>query len=120
MVRIIEGQGVLMTANPPALAGRLLPSLSTTSASIPRNGLVAEPGFKGTVGKGVIRMEPVSVCHQVSMIGLSPPVTRWNHSQASGLIGSPTLPRMRRLERSNFLGQLSPYLIRRRIAVGVV
>ena len=108
MVRIIEGQGFLMTARPPALAGRLLPLLSTTSASMPRNGLVAEPGFKGTVGRGVIRIDPVSVCHQVSMIGLSPPAARWNHSQASGLIGSPTLPRIRRVERSYFLGQSSP------------
>src|SRR5574341_1551124 len=70
-----------MMANPPALAGRLFPSRSTTSASMPRNGLVAEPGFKGTVGKGVMRMDPVSVCHQVSMIGLSLPVTRWNLAQ---------------------------------------
>ena len=37
---------------------------------------VAEPGFSGTVGKGVMRMAPVSVCHQVSMIGLSPPAAR--------------------------------------------
>src|SRR5689334_16557995 len=104
MVRIIEGHGFLITANPPWFAGNGLPCRSTTSASIPKNGLVAEPGFKGTLGRGVMRIAPVSVCHHVSIIGLSPPAARWNHSQASGLIGSPTLPRMRRLERSYFFG----------------
>src|SRR5579884_4316559 len=120
MVRIIAGQGFLITAKPPALAGRLLPSRSTTSASTPRNGRVADPGLSGTQGRGVTRIMPVSVCHQVSMIGLSPPVARWNHSHASGLIGSPTLPRMRREERSYFFGHSSPYFINRRMAVGVV
>src|SRR3989442_9708010 len=91
MVRIIEGHGFLMTARPPALAGRLLPSLSTTSASMPRKGLVAVPGFKGPVGRGVIRMDTVSVCLQVSMIGLYPPAARWKHYLAFGFIRSPTL-----------------------------
>ena len=71
MVRIMAGQGFVMTAKPPALGGRLLPCRSTTSASMPKNGRVAEPGFKGTVGRGVIKIMPVSVCHQVSMMGLS-------------------------------------------------
>ena len=41
----------------------------------PKNGLVAEPGLSSVApGSGVIRMPPVSVCHQVSTIGqrLSP------------------------------------------------
>ena len=41
-------------------------------------------------------MPPVSVCHQVSTIGQRPsPTTRWYQSQASGLIGSPTVPSSR-------------------------
>ena len=48
-------------------------------------------------GRGEMRMPPVSVCHQVSTIGQRPsPTTRWYHSQASGLIGSPTEPSRRR------------------------
>ena len=44
---------------------------------------------------------PVSVCHHVSMIGqFSLPTYLWYHIHASGLIGSPTEPRMlRRLHR---------------------
>ena len=109
-----------MAANPPALAGRLLPARSTTSASTPRKGRVADPGLSGTQGSGVTKIMPVSVCHQVSMMGFVPPVTRWYHSQASGLIGSPTLPSTRSVERSYFFGQSSPYLMSNRIAVGVV
>ena len=47
-------------------------------------------------GSGVIRMRPVSVYHHVSTTGAVPPPTwvRYN-SQASGLIGSPTLPKIR-------------------------
>src|SRR5712692_10181638 len=116
----MEGQGFLMTAKPPVLGGRGFPWRSTTSASIPRNGLAADPGLSLVQGRGVTRIAPVSVCHQVSMIGSLPPVTRWNHSQASGLIGSPTEPRMRRLLRSDFFGHSSPYFISRRMAVGVV
>ena len=52
-----------------------------------------EPGLSGTTGVGVIMNMPVSVCHQVSMIGQrSLPMTRWYHFHASGLIGSPTVP----------------------------
>ena len=67
----------------------------------PGNGRVPDPGFSGTEGKGVIINIPVSVCHQVSMMGHFPlPMTRWYHFHASGLIGSPTEPRSRREERS--------------------
>ena len=43
---------------------------------MPGKGLLAEPGLRVvTPGSGVIRIEPVSVCHQVSMTGaLSPPM----------------------------------------------
>ena len=64
---------------------------------MPGSGFVADPGFIGVApGKGAIRMPPVSVCHQVSATGQRPsPTTRQYHSQASGLIGSPTVPSSR-------------------------
>ena len=52
-----------------------LPSASTISGTTPKNGRVAEPGLSLVApGSGVIKMPPVSVCHQVSTIGqrLSP------------------------------------------------
>jgi len=64
---------------------------------------------------------PVSVCHQVSTIGqLPPPMTFQYHSHAFGLIGSPTVPSRRRLERSCFSGYFVPHLTQARIAVGAV
>jgi hypothetical protein len=71
---------------------------------MPGEGRVAEPGFVAIApGSGAIMMPPVSVCHHVSTIGQrSPPMTRWYHIHASGLIGSPTVPRSRRHERSCF------------------
>jgi hypothetical protein len=66
-------------------------------------------------------MPPVSVCHHVSTMGQrSPPMTRWYHIHASGLIGSPTLPRSRSDERSCFRGHASPHLMKARMAVGAV
>ena len=55
-----------------------LPSASTISGTTPKNGVVAEPGLSLVApGSGVIRMPPVSVCHQVSTIGQrSSPTTR--------------------------------------------
>ena len=69
---------------------------------MPGNGSVHEPGTSGVApGSGVIMWPPVSVCHNVSTIGQRPPpMCSWYHSQAAGLIGSPTEPRMRRLLRS--------------------
>src|SRR5246127_6002946 len=74
-----------------------LPCASTISGTIPKKGRVAEPGLRSVEpGSGEIRMPPVSVCHHVSTIGQRPsPTTRWYHSHASGLIGSPTLPSSR-------------------------
>ncbi len=64
---------------------------------------------------------PVSVCHQVSMMGQrSFPITRWYQRQASGLIGSPTLPRSRNDERSCRFGHASPKRIRPLMAVGAI
>jgi hypothetical protein len=69
---------------------------------MPGNANVAEPGLVVVIpGSGVMRIIPVSVCHHVSTIGAFPPPTcSWYQSQASGLIGSPTLPRTRSDERS--------------------
>src|SRR5258708_4979366 len=111
-----------MTRKPPWLAGNGLPCLSTISATIPGNGLVAEPGLVGIApGSGLIMIMPVSVCHQVSTIGQRLlPITSWYHIHASGLIGSPTVPSKRRLERSCFLGHSLPHLTKARMAVGAV
>jgi hypothetical protein len=89
---------------------------------MPGNGNVAEPGLViVTPGSGVIRIWPVSVCHQVSTIGQRPPpmFSRY-HIHASGLIGSPTVPSRRSEERSCFFGNSSPQRIIARIAVGAV
>src|SRR3954453_12944301 len=90
----MPGQGLRSDRKPPP-SSTTLPSLSTTAASMPGNGLVAEPGLVGVMpGSGVIMMWPVSVCHQVSTIGhFSPPITLWYQAHARGLIGSATAPR---------------------------
>ncbi len=83
---------------------------------------MAEPGLVARApGSGVIRMHPVSVCHQVSTMGQrSPPMTVWYHIQASGLIGSPTEPSSLSDERSCPLGKWSPHFMKERMAVGAV
>jgi hypothetical protein len=98
------------------------PVSSTTSAAIPGSGVMAEPGLHSvTPGSGLIMMAPVSVCHQVSTIGVrSPPMTRRYQIQASGLIDSPTLPSTRSEDRSNLAGISSPHFMQVRIAVGAV
>ena len=102
MVRIMLGHGFLITRMPPCPFGTSSPVSSTIAAVMPGNGSVHEPGTSGVApGSGVIMWPPVSVCHKVSTIGQRPPPTCWwYHSQAAGLIGSPTEPRMRRLSRS--------------------
>jgi hypothetical protein len=101
MLRIIDGQGFLMTRKPPLPSSTSAPVSSTMAAMMPGSGSVQEPGLVGVApGSGEIMWPPVSVCHQVSTIGQRPPPTvLWYHIQASGLIGSPTVPRMRRLDR---------------------
>ena len=92
------------------------------AACTPGSGSVQEPGLvEVTPGTGEIMMPPVSVCHQVSTMGQLPlPITRWYHIQASGLMGSPTVPSSRKEERSYFPGSSSPSFISARIAVGAV
>src|SRR5207244_1944419 len=103
-----------------AVAG--LPFSSKTSASTPGNGVVADPGLRTVMpGSGVMRICPVSVCHQVSTTGhRPPPMTFQYQTHASGLIGSPTVPSSRRLERSHRFGYSSPHFMNVLIAVGAV
>ncbi len=89
---------------------------------MPGKGNVALPGLVAvTPGSGVMRMWPVSVCHQVSTMGQRPPpMCSWYHSQASGLMGSPTLPSRRSEDRSCRAGSASPCFMKARMAVGAV
>jgi len=86
------------------------------------NGKVADPGLSAVIpGRGVIRIAPVSVCHQVSTTGQrSPPMYFQYQTHASGLIGSPTDPRRRNEDRSCFSGYSGPPRMNARIAVGAV
>src|ERR1041385_2553302 len=104
MVRNIDGHGRRIINFPPTFAPTSFPLGSTTAGSTPKNGNVPLPGFVGIApGNGVIMIAPVSVCHQVSTIGQRPPpIVLWYHIQASGLIGSPTVPRSRSDDRSCF------------------
>src|SRR6478752_5897069 len=122
MPRSIDGHGLSMTRYPPPPSGTDLASSSTTSTEIPGIARWAEPGLSAvTPGSGLIMMAPVSVCHHVSTMGAwSPPMTRRYHIHASGLIGSPTDPSTRRLDRSNLAGISSPHFMHVRIAVGAV
>src|SRR5437660_5874925 len=122
MVRNIEGQGRRMISLPPTFDPTSRPFSSTTAGSTPKKGRVALPGFVGIApGRGVIRIDPVSVCHQVSTIGQRPPpMFLWYHIHASGLIGSPTEPKSRRDDRSCFFGHCSPHFMKARMAVGAV
>ena len=83
---------------------------------------MADPGLVEVIpGSGVIMMLPVSVCHQVSTTGQRPPpMTRWYHSHALGLIGSPTEPSSRSDDRSCLFGCSAPHFMHARMAVGAV
>src|SRR3546814_1098116 len=72
------GQERVTTRLPSVAPSSTLPSASTISSATPKKGLVAEPGFRSVApGNGAIMAAPVSVCHQVSMIGQRPsPGTR--------------------------------------------
>src|SRR5262245_3822686 len=111
-----------MTRKPPWLVPTDFPCRSTTSATIPGKGRVADPGFVTIApGTGEIMIAPVSVCHHVSTIGQrSRPICLRYQIHASGLIGSPTVPSRRKLVRSCLAGHVSPHLINALIAVGAV
>ena len=89
---------------------------------MPGSGRIAEPGLQSvTPGSGLIMMPPVSVCHQVSTIGhLFAPIVWRYQIHASGLIGSPTLPSKRKLDKSCVAGNSSPHFIKVLMAVGAV
>src|SRR5450755_5111258 len=89
---------------------------------MPGKGVVADPGVVFvTPGRGVIMIAPVSVCHHVSTIGhFAAPIVLWYQIQASGLMGSPTVPRSRRDDKSCLAGQSVPHFMKVRIAVGAV
>ena len=122
MVRSIAGHGSRSTRKPEVSLGTDCPVSSTTSTLMPGIGTCAEPGLAVvTPGSWEIMMAPVSVCHQVSTIGQrSPPMTRRYHIHASGLIGSPTVPSRRRLDKSCLAGSSGPHFMNVRIAVGAV
>src|SRR5271163_3566989 len=99
MVRSMEGQGFWIVRYPVSPGPTGSPFMLTTFAMMPGSGRVAEPGFVGVApGRGEIRIEPVSVCHQVSTMGqrFFPMASKY-HFHAAGLMGSPTVPRRRRL-----------------------
>src|SRR6202046_3355704 len=96
------------------------PASSNSAADTPGSGRVAEPGLVAVrPGSGEIMMQPVSVCHQVSTTGQrSAPMTVWYHSQALGLIGSPTEPSSRKQDRSCLAGYWAPHFMQARLAGG--
>ncbi|PFW98259.1 hypothetical protein CJ469_06390 [Nocardia farcinica] len=83
---------------------------------------MAAPGLVWVMpGRGEIMMAPVSVCHQVSTMGVvSRPMTWRYQRQASGLMGSPTEPSRRRLVRLWASGMWRPHFMKVRMRVGAV
>ena len=121
MPRSIDGHGCVSVRYPPPwVTGS--PWSSTTSTPTPGMARQAEPGLVEVMpGSGVIMWPPVSVCHHVSTIGQRPPpMCSWYHIQASGLMGSPTVPRTRSVDRSWRCGSAAPHFMNVRMAVGAV
>ena len=89
---------------------------------MPGNGRVAEPGLVAVKpGSGVIMIMPVSVCHQVSTMGQrSRPMFSWYQIQASGLIGSPTVPSKPQARKRMLRRNSVPQRMKVRMAVGAV
>src|SRR5688572_10460025 len=121
MLLSIAGHGLVIASSPPPTGTRSPLSLRI-STLMPGNAWVAEPGLvRVTPGRGVTMIAPVSVCHQVSTIGQRLlPMWRWYHTQASGLIGSPTDPIRRSVLMLCFAGHSVPHFMNARIAVGAV
>ena len=107
---------------PFASPSRIVPLTSTIDGSMPKKGNVAEPGFFGVIPAiGLIRTDPVSVCHHVSTTShLDLPTLSKYHCQTSGLIGSPTVPRTLSESLFEFYRYSSPFAIKALIAVGAV
>src|ERR1700681_2685183 len=85
-------------------------------------GLVADPGLSVVMpGRGVIRIMPVSVCHQVSPSGARlPRMCSRYQIHASGLMGSPTVPSRRSELRSYLAAYSGPHFMWGRMVVGAV
>ena len=127
VVRKIPGHGALMHrlpfTNPSSFgSSTIFPFSSTSTGCMPGSGNVAQLGFAGvTPARLDISMPPVSVCHQVSTIGLfCLPICSSYQCQASSLIGSPTVPNTFMEERSFPFNGSSPKLIKLLMAVGAV
>src|SRR6187551_964733 len=119
----MDGHGAFMHRFPEAgLPVISIPFSSTKTGCTPGNGNVAQLGFAGVMpARFVIKIPPVSVCHQVSTIGhLFLPICSSYQCHASSLIGSPTVPKTFKEERSLPSSGFNPKPIRERIAVGAV
>ncbi|MCY1216606.1 hypothetical protein D9M71_552340 [compost metagenome] len=78
MLRIWLGQLALIASTPEPAPSISLPFSSSSTGCTPKNGRVAEPGLRAVApGSGVMRMLPVSVCHQVSTMGQRQSPTTW-------------------------------------------
>ena len=129
----MEGHGNLMQRLPLTVSvgstplAASLPSInwpfsSSKTGWIPGKGKVACVGTAGvTPARLLIMMPPVSVCHQVSMMGQRPlPMCLSYQCHASSLMGSPTVPKTRKELRSLPSMGAVPKVIRLRMAVGAV
>ncbi len=77
-----------------------------------------EPGFTSMAAVLAIMIPPVSVCHQLSWMGI--PNASIPHQTASGLSGSPTLATKRRSGNACCFASSAPAFISMRMAVGAV
>ena len=68
-MRSIAGHGRFRTRKPSSPSPTGLPCLVENVGLAAEEGPRARAGLEGTQGMGVIMNMPVSVCHQVSMIG---------------------------------------------------
>ena len=98
------------------------PFSSTKTICTPGNGSVAQPGFDWVIpARLLIKMPPVSVCHQVSTIGhFFLPICSSYQCQASSFIGSPTVPNTFNDDKSLPCKGSKPKPIKLLIAVGAV
>src|SRR6476620_4654780 len=89
---------------------------------MPGNGSVAQLGVAGvTLARFEINIPPVSVCHHVSTTGhFFLPIFSSYQCQASSLMGSPTVPKTFKDERSFPSSGCKPKPIKLLIAVGAV
>ena len=109
-VRSIDGHGRSRTSRPCSSGLDVVALLvDDVARRRPAAAVPAMPGFIACApGSVVIMIAPVSVCHHVSTTGhvSPPPMTSRYHSHAFGLIGSPTVPSRRSVDRSCFVGVL--------------